>query len=445
MQNLIEQAEAIAAKYSDVLNHQQQKALKIMIRWYFGGSKHSKLSGYAGTGKTYLAGIFCKILLELIPTIKIKCIAPSHKAKKQIARSLSNQSINNLDFGTVAQQLGKSPQLDKSSGKEKFVRKEKGLFAEPEIDLLLCDEYGMIGEEDSTELLSYDFPHKTLFLGDPAQLPPVGEKYSYIASFTDWPQAQLTDVVRYSGDLKDVAYSYIGPSNVGGCLPIESEDGSIITLRNKATALQCFAEDLAIAFETKNFDYCKWIAWRNKSAYNASVAVRNIIFENPELPYLPSDRLLARKPIQRINPDSGKWEIVIENSTEFTVASEPIPQLLTVDLMPYEYWEVPALSDEGQHITLNILAEGQDQFLSDHLKRVKAIAQKTKKWDVWVKLSKAFDDVSYAYAITCHKSQGSTYDYVFLDLPDLKACPDRKQIIYTAMTRTAKVCHVFNL
>ena len=46
-----------------------------------------------------------------------------------------------------------------------------------------------------------------------------------------------------------------------------------------------------------------------------------------------------------------------------------------------------------------------------------------------------FDDVGYAYALTTHKAQGSTIDYVFLDVNDMKRCSARAQLLYTALTR----------
>ena len=39
------------------------------------------------------------------------------------------------------------------------------------------------------------------------------------------------------------------------------------------------------------------------------------------------------------------------------------------------------------------------------------------------------------YALTTHKAQGSTIDYVFLDLADMRGCSARAQLQYTALTR----------
>ncbi|NEP19333.1 MAG: ATP-binding domain-containing protein, partial [Leptolyngbya sp. SIO4C1] len=52
-----------------------------------------------------------------------------------------------------------------------------------------------------------------------------------------------------------------------------------------------------------------------------------------------------------------------------------------------------------------------------------------------------FHDVNYAYSLTVHKSQGSTFQDVFVDLPNLMRNPktvERNQLVYVAFTRAAK-------
>lgn len=46
--------------------------------------------------------------------------------------------------------------------------------------------------------------------------------------------------------------------------------------------------------------------------------------------------------------------------------------------------------------------------------------------------------LSLAYAITVHKSQGSEFDSVFVILPDSKARPPSRQLVYTAVTRAKR-------
>ena len=39
------------------------------------------------------------------------------------------------------------------------------------------------------------------------------------------------------------------------------------------------------------------------------------------------------------------------------------------------------------------------------------------------------------YAITTHKAQGSSINYIFPDIADMRPCPDLQKILYTALTR----------
>jgi ATP-dependent exoDNAse (exonuclease V) alpha subunit len=57
------------------------------------------------------------------------------------------------------------------------------------------------------------------------------------------------------------------------------------------------------------------------------------------------------------------------------------------------------------------------------------------------KAKQHYADVNYAYAITCHKSQGSTYKNVYVDLADISGndnVVERNRIIYTAITRASE-------
>lgn len=58
-----------------------------------------------------------------------------------------------------------------------------------------------------------------------------------------------------------------------------------------------------------------------------------------------------------------------------------------------------------------------------------------------------FADISYGYCITVHKSQGSTYDNVYVDLPNIVSINQDKlqtlQCLYTAITRAANNLKIY--
>ena len=57
-----------------------------------------------------------------------------------------------------------------------------------------------------------------------------------------------------------------------------------------------------------------------------------------------------------------------------------------------------------------------------------------------------FIDVRPIYSSTVHKSQGSTYDNVFLHIEDLSACPtytDIPRLLYVALTRARNNVYIY--
>ena len=61
-----------------------------------------------------------------------------------------------------------------------------------------------------------------------------------------------------------------------------------------------------------------------------------------------------------------------------------------------------------------------------------------------------FADISYGYAITSYKSQGSTYSDVFIGIPNMLNCSIvdpyvRMKSLYTAITRAANSIYIYNI
>ena len=64
---------------------------------------------------------------------------------------------------------------------------------------------------------------------------------------------------------------------------------------------------------------------------------------------------------------------------------------------------------------------------------------KGKKWEDFYNFRDTFADVSYGYAFTAYKAQGSGFTNVYVDLNDILSTPisDKRklQTLYTAITR----------
>ena len=146
------------------------------------------------------------------------------------------------------------------------------------------------------------------------------------------------------------------------------------------------------------------------------------------------DRLIAQKPLFRPNPGGkgkNKWQILINNSEETTVIEAGQLKELAFQKEIYQYWQVEVQPEAGgKPQTLSILHE---DFLKRYSEQVKDFASK-KLWNYYFVLSRMFDDVGYVYALTTYKAQGSTIDYVFLDVNDMRGCSDRQKLLYPVLT-----------
>jgi ATP-dependent exoDNAse (exonuclease V) alpha subunit len=71
---------------------------------------------------------------------------------------------------------------------------------------------------------------------------------------------------------------------------------------------------------------------------------------------------------------------------------------------------------------------------------MKSLARK-KQWGIVFDIKKKWLDLRPAFASTVHKSQGSTYDTVYINLTDIGKCrvpSDVARMLYVAITRAAK-------
>ena len=141
----------------------------------------------------------------------------------------------------------------------------------------------------------------------------------------------------------------------------------------------------------------------------------------------------------------------IEKDTpRFVIDDHPDAEPLSVELNYYDT-EVSYLNDADEvvKVWIKILHESSEvefQKVANILK-LRAIQKrgKDKSWIRYYNFLRRFADVSFAYAISCHKSQGSTYNTAFVLEDDIDMNWDvveRNRIKYTAYTRASRKLYV---
>lgn len=424
------------------LTEDQENALAGLKSFVNGNKSFFKLSGFAGTGKSFLICYFLK-WLEL-EKLKFVCGSPTNKAAKNLRNLAAAQSVN-VEVKTVAQLLGQQPEVDSETGEEIFVAGVN----EPQFDrydIIIIDEFSMINKENFENIVNEanQSTARVIFSGDKAQLPPVKEKEPIVATspLID-ASCNLSKIVRYDGEIVSVAEEIrSNPKYNRMVYPFQTTSDLTIICQNirewGATAKQYFCSE---EFKS-NPDYVRVLVWRNKTAASWNNFVRQCLWgEDVPIHPVKGDRLIASKPIFRKNPGGkgkNKFRIVMNNSEECTVVDDVKLKYIQLFKQSYEYWSVPIVTDNGFRQDLLWLKPESEQIRGE---KVKYFAQK-KQWSSYFDLARNFDTVTYNYALTTHKAQGSSIENVFLDVADMRYCQDLQKILYTGLTRAVKTVFV---
>ncbi len=399
-----------------------------------------RLTGYAGTGKSFT---ICQLIQWLQDNdYKVIACSPTNKAAKNLESMASEVGIQ-LEVTTVAKLLGQQAVINPKTGKEEFV--SQGTETIDTYDVIIIDEFSMVNMDNFIDIkveVENSTKTKVIFVGDSAQLPPVGEKEPIVATHPDITcHANLSTVVRYDGELAKVAEKVRTDRSYNQTIYpfITTSDRTIVCLDRYEwlqTAVKLFKSD---EFKV-NPNYVRFLVWRNKQADVLNAYVRNLLWGEDVASYVPGDRLIAKVPVFRSIPDyttkgrkkRDKWQIIMNSSEECEVVAE---SKLTYDnTYGWQHWQVPVITDDGLRLDLKILTENG---LNDQKEYLRELKQK-RKWKAYYNAIKSFDNVPYAYAITTHKSQGSSIDYIFPDTLDMRGCPDLQKILYTALTRAKR-------
>ncbi len=199
-------------------------------------------------------------------------------------------------------------------------------------------------------------------------------------------------------------------------------------------------------------EYSKIIAWRNKTVETMNNLVRKVIYgeENIGSKILIGEKLIANNPIMDMN------QILFNTNDEFSVEEFEIKKEKVrvgddEGILKYYEARVSYLNDDDKRIYyyIDILHEDSESYFNVLAGKLKKIAiekrGKEKSWIKYYEFIRRFADVSYAYAITAHKSQGSTYNTAFVLEDDIDVntnVVERNRIKYTAYTRSSKKLYV---
>lgn len=377
------------------LTNKQQQGLDIAVSRYKEGKAYTCIAGYAGAGKSTLVKFIVEAL-HLNPA-DVCYIAYTGKAALVLKEKGCPNSM------TAHRLLYKS-----------FPRKDGTFYHMPKrpldypYKLIVLDEVSMFPKEMWELLLSHKI--HIIALGDPGQLPPIGDDNGILAQphvFLDeiMRQAQESEIIRLTMDIR-------------AGKPLQLFKGNEVQIIDKSelvNGMLLWADQIICA--------------KNETRRNINQLIRQYKY-GADIGFAPvnGDKVIClRNDWDRPNLNGDvmvNGMIGTITNIQYGRPNQWLETDLIADVVPDGYEEDDMFASfDDLHIDYKLLTSGEPTVNKKNFKRFPPVIK-----------PKEFD---YGYCITCHKSQGSEYDKVLVFEEFLRG-GDHARWLYTACTRAKK-------
>ena len=415
------------------------------------------LRGSAGTGKTTLASAIVRGMLAMKQ--KLVLMAPTGRA----AKVFSNYS------GTSAVTIHRRIYRQKRAGDLSAFTLG---FNPAQNTLFIVDEASMIANGDTPlldDLMRYVYNYKNcrlLLIGDRAQLPPVGEEES---------PALMADVLRgygmkvYEADLNEVLRQaedsgiLWNATKVRGMMADGSCDLPKLLVSSfsdiQVTPGDELIESLATSFSRVGMDETLVVTRSNKRANIYNQGIRNTVLDREDELCWGDRIMIVKNNYYWVKGEGIEGNISFIANGDIAVVQRVrhVHELygfrfaeVTMTFPDYDDYELTAitmldtLTSEAPALT----REQQEQLYNKVMEDYMDVPYKSER------LKKLKDDkyynalqIKFAYAATCHKTQGGQWAHVYIDqgyVTDDMLGADYYHWLYTALTRATEKVFLVN-
>jgi ATP-dependent exoDNAse (exonuclease V) alpha subunit len=411
------------------LNDEQSAALNALMQFINDPDPESYfflLKGFAGTGKTFLMR---QVLARSKGSrTKFAFTAPTNKAAK-VLRGVTGKACT--IYSLLGLRIGANGEV------KELVTSEKRPEDLEDLDVVFVDEGSMISSVLFDIIVQEANANRLKFvvMADEAQLPPVKEPVSRVFTQPDWYGSSLSKVMRHDNQILKLA-THLRESVFKAATNLviandHTEDEGVwkLSIRDFRQRIYSLAESGGFADSNGN----KVIAWRNARVGEYNNLIRTAIYGAEAIPgyYLPGDRIIAAAPCMR-----GDEPLLTTDSEAFVESVQQCKHPLEGH---YSTLELKCKTEDGLSIRLWV---PDPQGLAEWVKDCDDLAHKAKRepklWRKFWELKEIFHEIKYAYAITAHRAQGSTYHTVYVDYQDILYNRNRKeaiQCLYVACSR----------
>lgn len=450
--------------FSHELTPEQVKLLDQLADFTLTDDKHKLLllAGYAGTGKTSMLATYVKTLRLF--RLKSRLLAPTGRAAKVLAGkagkeayTIHKQLYRKQDGSDELSSVSMMPNLHTDTV---FVVDEASMIPEYTINT-----DGSVGRDLLTDLIEYVYSGKNcsmVLLGDKGQLPPVGSSFSPALDM-EYMKKNFTALSIRSFSLNHVLRQQLDSGILLNATRLRSilfpekftfQLGFPDLVRLHGDQLQ---DELENAYSHFGAEESIIITRSNKRAnlYNHQIRGRILWFEEQ---LCQNDRLMVVR-------NNYYW--LSDQSQAGFIANGEMLRVRRIRKYEHEYGfdfariivQLEDYPEEPEFEVLVLLESIDTEGPSLPRDRLKALffavekdysdePNKRKRYQKVLK-DPYFNalQVKYAYAVTCHKSQGGQWSVVFVDpgyLTEEMKDQDYYRWLYTALTRATDKVFLVN-
>ncbi len=451
------------------LSIDQNKALECFVNWLEEKEvdKPFLLSGFAGSGKTFLARKFLKIVEG--KNICWTIAAPTHKAVGVLRKSIDLEGLRATWYPSTIHRLLRL-RLKRRGNLEVCEETSQTDKSLDQLGLVLIDEASMVDSKLLEIVLNCAHLYKTrlVFIGDPAQLPPVGEDISSVFSIKRATKVHLNEVIRHHGPVLKLA-NFIRekdfPCNQPPCFLLDKSEQGLVGAVDQQTWLEKAKSSLRAAAESNNYDDSRILCYTNRYLERLEPHARRAVHGQlaDEMSVIPGEVLISRRAVMTsasIEGDVREDEpgILFGSNTEMLVEDVTKETLNCSEFDLREQYEIALpeintqavkISARNSRYSIRLMPEigSNSRFLLDEImkklfNKAKNLSKKEARiyWKLFFSIRDSFAFVGPASVLTVHRSQGSTFQEVYI-ADDIFFSQDislRRQLAYVAVTRASK-------
>lgn len=435
------------------------------------------IEGKAGTGKTTIA----KEILKEFEDEQIYVAAVSHKAKGVIKSSFGDDT-RGKKFFSIAGLLGMKGINDNDTQTTKFQVGLKVPLLDNPPALLVIDEASMITEDVLKKIIdinsSLSRPFQMLFLGDIGQIQPIRDEQSEFYRTHKDLLNKKSDI--FNSKHKSKLITRVRQGEANPILPYAdyfwensqkenpelnptqhivrnnqiTDKGSLLFSNSEGEVLNSVIKAVKNAVEKGLTNHVKIVTYHVNEKTELNQKIHESLF-GKDSDYSKGDMLILNSPY-----DLPDVNATMENSSEIQIKSI---QDTDVDEFGVHtlYLETNGTAytrtgNEQKDCVIQVVSRNDIglynqklQELASYAKRQTNRALKKQAWSDFWEYKGRYADVDFGYAITAHKSQGSTYDIVVVDEKDIMGTTatsnqEKSELIYTALTRPRKTAIVIS-